>query len=98
MGATPEEVAWFAGHIGPGMGTTTRKFEFDGPASRLAVRDSNGVFTEAAAAGNVQGPGSWMLAVRLRHESQPRIWRLVAIIPVLQIEVSEDGESFISGL
>ena len=91
-GRTPEEVAWFAGHIGPGMGTTTRKFEFDGPASRLAVRDSNGVFTEAAAAGNVQGPGSWMLAVRLRHERQPEIWRLVAIIPVLQIEVSEAGE------
>ena len=91
-GRTPVAAAWFAGHIGPGVGITTRTFEFEGPASRLATRDSTGVFTAAAAAGNLQGPGSWMLAVRLRHESQPRIWRLVAFIPVLQIEVSEAGE------
>ena len=91
-GRTPVAAAWFAGHIGPGVGITTRTFEFEGPASRLATRDSTGVFTAAAAAGNLQGPGSWMLAVRLRHERQPEIWRLVAFIPVLQIEVSEAGE------
>ena len=91
-GRTPMSAAWFAGHVGPGVGTTTRTFEFQGPASRLATRDSTGVLIPAAAAGNVQGPGSWMLAVRLRHERQPEIWRLVAIIPVLQIEVSEAGE------
>ena len=91
-GRTPVAAGWFAGHIGPGVGITTRTFEFEGPASRLATRDSIGVLTAAAAAGNIQGPGSWMLAVRLRHEWQPRIWRLVAIIPVLQIEVSEAGE------
>ena len=36
--------------------------------------------------------GSYVLAVRLRHEYQPRIWRDAVIIPVLRITVSETGE------
>ena len=91
-GPTPADVAWFAGHIGPSVGTTTHTFEFEGPASRLAVRrDGSGGFTAARASGSAQGPGSWMLVVRLRHEWEPQRWRLVAFIPVLQIEVSEAG-------
>ena len=93
-GRTPMSAGWFSGQIGPGVGTTTRTFELEGPASRLAVQDSNGVFTEAAAAGDIQGPGSWMLAVRLRHEWQPQYWRLVALIPVLQIDVSDAGDVY----
>ena len=73
---------------GPRPARSSSKDQHPGSPCGIA----HGVFTAAAAAGNVQGPGSWMLAVRLRHESQPRIWRLVAFIPVLQIEVSEAGE------
>ena len=84
---TPVAVAWFAGQIGPGVETATREFEFEGPASRLAVWDDSGALTAAAASGSVQGHGSWVLAVRLRHEWQPQLWRIVGFIPVLQIEV-----------
>ena len=89
---TPVAVAWFAGQIGPGVETATREFEFEGPASRLAVRDDSGALTAAAASGSVQGHGSWVLAVRLQHEWQSNYWRKAAFIPVLQIEVSEAGE------
>ncbi|MCY4108304.1 MAG: hypothetical protein OXG11_04650 [Chloroflexi bacterium] len=36
--------------------------------------------------------GSYVLAVRLRHEYRPNQWRAVAIVPVLRIAVSETDE------
>ena len=91
-GRTPVGAAWFAGHFVPGAGTTTRTIEFDARASRLVVQDGHGGFTAAATSGSVQDLRAWTLAVRLQHEWRPNYWRLVAIIPVLQIEVSEAGE------
>ena len=40
----------------------------------------------------VFSPPSTVFAVRLRHEYKPNRWRDAAIIPVLEITVSETGE------
>ena len=74
-GRTPVAATWFDGWLGPSVTTTTHTYEFDALASRLAVRNSHGVFTAAAASGGVQGAGVWTLAVRLRHEWSPNSWR-----------------------
>ncbi|MCY4112930.1 MAG: hypothetical protein OXG33_03180 [Chloroflexi bacterium] len=91
-GRMPEVAAWFDGWLGPGATTTTHTYEFDPRASRLAIRDSEGDFTAAAASGDVPGPGVWTLALRLRHEYQSSQWRDAAVIPVLRIKISQGGE------
>ena len=88
----PEVSAWFEGWLGPGATTTTHTYEFDPQASRLAIRDSTGAFTAAAASGDVQGDGVWTLALRLRHEYQPNQWRDAAVIPVLRVRIAASGD------
>ena len=88
----PEVSAWFAGWLGPGTTTTTHTYAFDARASRLAIRDSHGDFTAAAASGDAPGVGVWTLALRLRHEHQPNVWRDAAVIPVLRITIAESGD------
>ena len=63
-GRTPVAAAWFAGHVGPGVGTSTRTFEFQGPASRLAC----GIAQESSSRPRrletfkVPAPGCWPCA------------------------------------
>ncbi len=83
--------AWFGGHIWPDAKTTTRTYEFDARASRLAVRNDRGAFDAAASAGGLQGPGVWVLGMRLQSERRPGDWRDAAYLPVLKIRVSDAG-------
>ena len=60
--------------------------------SGLAVRSEEGELKPVQSSEAVSGWGSYVLAVRLRHEYKPNRWRVVAYIPVLKIIVSETGE------
>ncbi|MCY3800481.1 MAG: hypothetical protein OXG46_02770 [Chloroflexi bacterium] len=91
-GYTPASAAWFPGQVGPGWGETTRRYEFDFRAGRLAVRDDDGELTSVESSEWIGGSGSYVLALRLRERLQPRLWQEVAVIPVLKITVSETGE------
>ena len=88
----PENAAWFAGWLGPEAATTTHTYAFDARASHLAIRDGHGDFTAAAASGDAPGVGVWTLALRLRHEHQPNVWRDAVVIPVLRITIAESGD------
>ena len=89
---TPSIAMWFAGLAGPGSGTTSLVHEFDFHAPSLAVRREHGVLKPLDRSEATLGSGSYVLAVRLRHEYKPNYWRDAAIIPVLKITVSETGE------
>ena len=91
-GYTPAGIAWFPGQIGPGWGQTSRRYEFDFRAGSLAVRGEDGALTSVESSEWIRDSGSYVLAARLREQLQPRLWRDVAIIPVLNITVSETGE------
>ena len=85
-------VIWFVGQVGPGSGMTSIAYEFDFRTPGLAIRDENGVLNPLERSDAVLDSGSYVLAVRVRHEYQPRLWRDAAIIPVLRIVVSQTGE------
>ena len=83
---------WFVSYLNPGKGTTSLTHEFDFHAPSLAVRREHGVLNPLKRSEGVLDLGSYVLAVRLRHEDEPEHWRDVAIIPVLRITVSKTGE------
>ena len=89
---TPPVAMWFAGQAGLDSGITSIAYEFDFRMLGLAVGDENGMLKPLDRSEGVLDLSSYVLAVRLRHEYQPRIWRDAAIIPVLRITVSETGE------
>ena len=91
-GITPADHLWFSGQVGPGSGTTSITYQFDLRGSRLAVRGEDGGLRPVQSSKAVSGSGSYLLAVRLRHEYKPNQRRAVAYIPVLRITVSETGE------
>ena len=77
---------WFGGQISPGSGTTTRTYRFDAGQGQLSVLQDDGDFVAVPESGDHLGPGTFVLAARLRLE-----YLQAAIIPVLQIEISERG-------
>ena len=85
-------VIWFVGQVGPGSGMTSIGYEFDFRTLGLAIRDENGVLNPLERSDAVLDSGSYVLAVRLRHEYKPNQRRAVHYIPVLRITVSETGE------
>ena len=91
-GRGPEVAKWFDGLISSGSATGSHTYEFDVPTARLAVRNDAGAFVPLDASEGDLGAGSWVLALRLRHEWQPNIWREVAFIPVLEITISDTGQ------
>ena len=82
---------WFVSYLNPGQGTSSLTHEFDFDALSLAVQRERGVFKPLERSEGVLNAGSYLLAVRLRHEYKPNQWRDAAIIPVLRIIVSETG-------
>ena len=78
---------WYAGQIIPGQGGGTRMFRFDPQTLSMAVADNEGAFAAVASSGERLAPGLWSLAVRLRGD-----WWEAALIPVLHMTVSEDGD------
>ncbi len=91
-GRTPPAAIWFGGLAGPGSETTSLEHHFDFLKPGLSVRDEDGALVLLPSSAPISGPGAWTLAVRVRREYQPRLWRDVAIIAVLRIRVSESGE------
>ena len=91
-GRGPEVAKWFDGLISSGSATGSHTYEFDVPTARLAVRNDAGALVPLDASEGNLGAGSWVLALRLRHEWQPNIWREVAFIPVLEITISDAGQ------
>ncbi len=90
---TPIYVVWFAGHFPPDEAPAPQTFDFDARTSRLAARDDQGTFVDAASSGQIPGPGVWVLAMRLRREPSAEARSDTAYLPVLRIEVSADGEA-----
>ncbi|MCY4114242.1 MAG: hypothetical protein OXG33_09945 [Chloroflexi bacterium] len=91
-GRSPAPVAWFDGWLRSSVTTTTHTYEFDARTSRLASLNADGVFAAMASSGAVPGAGDWVLVIRLRHEYEPGAWRDAAVMPVLGIKITEDGE------
>ena len=86
-GRTHVGVMWFAGQVVPGGGTVRHRYEFDARGPRLAVQDGGGLMTEVRSSGARLGPGTFVLAVRLRQA-----YLEAAVIPVLKVEVAETGD------
>jgi hypothetical protein len=78
---------WFAGQVVPGQESTVHRYEFDPRAPKLLVRGEDGALAAAQSSGQGLGPGIWTLALRLRGD-----WWEVALIPVMKIVISTDGE------
>ena len=89
----PTLAKWFGGRLSSGSATISQTYRFDARVPELAVQDDEGgAFVSLPAADGDLGVGSWVLAMRLRHEYQPNYWRDAAIVPVLRIRVLADGE------
>ena len=65
---TPPVAMWFVSYLNPGKGTSSLVYEFDFLAPRLAVRREHGVLKPLDRSEAVLDSGSYLLAVRLRHE------------------------------
>ena len=91
-GRGPAVAKWFDGLISSGSATGSQTYEFDVPTARLAIRNDAGAFVPLNASEGDLGAGTWVLAIRLRHEWQPNIWREVAFIPALEITISDAGQ------
>lgn len=88
----PEIAKWFSGLMSSASTTAVHTYEFDALTARFAVRNEAGAFVPLDASEGGLGAGTWVLAMRLRHEWQPNTWRNVAVIPVLEITVSDAGD------
>ncbi|MCY3801082.1 MAG: hypothetical protein OXG46_05855 [Chloroflexi bacterium] len=89
---TPVPAMWFISYVNPGKGRTSLAYEFDFQARRLAVRREQDVMKPLDRSEGVLDAGSYLLAVRLRHEYKPNQWRTIAIMEVLRVTISETGE------
>ncbi len=91
---TPVVEQWFAGQIVRGRGATTHAYVYDAASSTLAVRSGDGAYRTEASSAGVTGPGRWTLALRLLREVDRGAYvthEHAAVIPVLNVTVSEDG-------
>ncbi|MCY3913764.1 MAG: hypothetical protein OXG43_11050 [Chloroflexi bacterium] len=88
----PEIAKWFGGLISSASASESHTYEFDVPTARLAVRNEAGALVPLDTSEGGLGAGTWVLAMRLRHEWQPNVWRDVAVVPVLEITVSDTGD------
>ena len=91
-GRGPAIAKWFAGLISSNSDSSTHAYEFDVPAATLAVRNDRGALIPLDTSAGGLGAGAWVLALRLQHEWQPNRWQEAAFIPVMRIDVAEDGQ------
>ena len=89
---SPAIAMWFVSYLNPGQGRSSFSYEFDLREHVLAVRREHGVLKPLDRSEGVLDPGSYLLAVRLRHEYASNKWRDAVLVPVLGIKVSEAGE------
>ena len=79
---------WYAGEIAPSGGTETHRYEFDALAGTMAVQSAAGEVAPVMASADGLTPGTWVLGVRLQLGHLQ-----AAVIPVVNIEVSESGQA-----
>ena len=91
-GRGPATAKWFAGLLSSNSVTSTHSYEFDAAAATLAVRNDRGALVPLDTSEGGLGAGTWVLALRLQHEWRPDQWREAAFIPVMRIEIAEDGQ------
>jgi len=90
-GQRPPIVKWFSGVLEPGAATRIVTYTLDVAASTLAIRGEHGELALLASSEAELSAGTWILALRLRHEYRPHHWRDAGVIPVMRIGVFEDG-------
>ena len=66
-------------------------YKFDAHAAELRVLGADGRFAAVRRSDGRLGPGRWALLARLLRRREGR-WETVAVIPVIQIAISEAGE------
>ncbi|MDE2903422.1 MAG: hypothetical protein OXP73_10395 [Chloroflexota bacterium] len=79
---------WFPGQIDPDSGRIRRQYIFNALMGTLSAGVVGHPTELLQSAGSHLTQGLWMLAVRLQHSSLQ-----AAVIPVLQVRVSADGEA-----
>ena len=79
---------WYAGQIAPTSELSRHRYVFDGDAQQLAVQDLEGTLDVLPSSGDRLPPGTYVLAVRLRHDHLQ-----AAIVPVVKITVAADGRT-----
>ena len=77
---------WYAGQITPSGRPTRHRYVFDGNTQHLAVQGPDGTLDVLPSSGDRLTLGTYVLAVRLRHNHLQ-----AAIVPVVKIMVAEDG-------
>ena len=91
-GRTYESAQWFVGQLAAGFGLASHVYEFDARASRLSTQDPDGRFTAVQASQGQLAPGVWTLAARLLSVVPASSWQDMALIPIMQILVADNGE------
>ena len=91
-GPAHDDAQWHVGQLVAGVGLASFVYEFDARANRLSTQGADGRFTAVQASEREPVPGVWTLAVRLRESPSQGAWRDVALIPVVQFVVADDGE------
>ena len=77
---------WYAGQIAPSGKPAGHRYVIDGNTYRLAVQGPDGTLEVLPSSGDRLTPGTYVLALRLRHDHLQ-----AAVVPVLKIMVAEDG-------
>ncbi len=88
---------WFPGQIVPEHERTRLTYEFDPRTANLSVRAADGRLSAAGRGGGRLAPGHWVLVMRLNREVDRGTYvghREAAYIPVMQMEISDQGEVF----
>ena len=79
---------WFPGQIGPESGRIRRPYVFNALTGTLSAGIAGNATALLQSSGSPLTQGLWLLAVRLQHGSLQ-----AAVIPVLQVRISSDGEA-----
>lgn len=79
---------WYAGQIAPSGQPVGHRYVYDGNSHQLAVEGPDAAIDVLPSSGNRLTPGTYVLAVRLRHNHLQ-----AAIVPVLKITVAADGRT-----
>lgn len=79
---------WYAGQIVPSGEPVRHRYAFDGETQQLAVQGADGTLDVLPSSGDRLLPGTYVLAVRLRHNHLQ-----AAVIPVLKVTIAENGRT-----
>ncbi len=81
-------VRWYTGQIAPSGELSRHRYVFDGDTQQLAVQDPDGTVDVLPTSGDRLPPGTYVLAVRLRHNHLQ-----AAIVPALKIMVTDNSRT-----